>query len=103
MLTIALDYDGTFDRLPAVWGRFIRDCRKHDCRVLIVSARRCECDADLKCENHEDVAAAVSHAVGSNVSVILTGNSPKRWFLDQRGIVVDIWIDDLPEAIIGGR
>jgi hypothetical protein len=35
--------------------------------------------------------------------VYMTSGSGKRWYMEQEGIKVDVWVDDSPEAIIHGR
>ena len=97
-LTLAIDYDQTFDRMPEIWSRFIADARSAGHRVFIVSSRRCECTPDGMCENHRDIAAVVIAS-----GIILTSGSAKKWFLEQRGIKVDIWVDDCPESILQGK
>lgn len=97
-LTIALDYDNTFTALPRVAKlNFIRALKSDGCRVLIVSSRQCECTPESKCENHCYMAGE------TGCSVILTSGSAKKWFMEQRGIKVDIWIDDDPASITNGK
>lgn len=99
MLTIAIDYDGTLDRIGYALSPFVERCREAGWRVLVVSSRMCECTPDGKCENCSDLKAAAEY-VGP---VILTSGVAKKWFLEQRGIKVDIWIDDEPESILQGK
>lgn len=112
--TICIDYDGTFDRLPGLFARFILDARKCGCRVFIVSCRKCECTPETHCENHRDMkqfaidsmldcGLQIASDGSAVVNVLLTNGAPKRWFMEQRGIKVDIWIDDEPMTIEYGR
>lgn len=97
-LTIAIDYDNTFTALPRVAVlNFIRALKNDGCRVFIVSSRSCECTEHEKCENHCYMAGE------TGCSVILTNGSAKKWFMEQRGIKVDIWVDDCPESIGNGK
>lgn len=97
-LTLAIDYDSTFTALPRVATlNFIRALKNDGCRVFIVSSRSCECTPDEKCENHCYMAGE------TGCSVILTSGSAKKWFVEQRGIRVDIWVDDCPESILQGK
>ena len=89
-MTIALDFDGTYDLDPALWDRFIDDAKSRGHKVWIVTCRR---DTD---ENRETVK------VGGCL-VLFTNLQAKKWTLEQRGLRVDIWIDDQPECIANGR
>lgn len=89
--TIALDYDDTYTACPAMWDRVVPIFKAHGFRVLVVT---CRCGTD---ENVEKVKVP-------GCSVVFTDHQPKRDYLKhKRGIEVDIWIDDYPEAILHGR
>jgi hypothetical protein len=92
-MIIALDYDDTYSAAPELWDEFIDACERRGHDVICVSCRR---DTD---ENREEckIAKLVHHAH------YFTALSPKRWFMEQRGIKVDVWIDDLPECVKEGR
>lgn len=106
MITIAIDYDGTFSLAPGLWARFIADANSCGCRVFVISCRKCECSPAMKCENHVDLKAAMP-LIGedgvTSLTFYLTNGAPKRWFMEQRGIKVDIWVDDEPMTIEYGR
>jgi hypothetical protein len=90
-MKIAMDFDNTYDRAPAMWNRFIDDAKNNGHSVIVVTCRR-----DTK-ENREEV-------VVPGCTVIFTGLAPKLWYCEtQRGINFDVWIDDDPHAITEGK
>lgn len=91
MKTIALDYDGTYTADPDMWNRVIELFKSYGWRVLVVTARR-------------DTEENVAEVQVPGCSVVFTRLSPKEWFMrENRGINVDIWIDDDPNVIINGH
>lgn len=92
-LTIAIDYDGTYTAAPEMWSTFIEDAQRRGHRVIMVTCRR---DTE---ENREDCRIP---GILWN-SHYFTNLSSKKWFLDQRGVKVDIWIDDEPETVEKGK
>jgi hypothetical protein len=89
-MKIALDFDGTYDRAPAVWDAFIFFAKQHGHTVIVVTSRE-----DTP-ENREIVKVP-------GCTVIFTNRSAKRWYCEtQRNCKFDIWIDDLPETILQG-
>ncbi len=97
-LTIAIDYDDTWTAAPELFRKFHRDAlAMPGIRIFVVSSRHCDCDMHTVCENHCDIHEATGR------TAILTSGSAKKWFMNQRGIKVDIWIDDCPESILQGK
>lgn len=97
MDTYALDFDGTFDRMPDVWRRFIQDVKANGHRVFIVSCRRCSCTPAGLCENHVQLKEA------TGCSVFLTGGSAKEWYMESVAhIAVTHWIDNDVRSITEG-
>lgn len=82
-MRIALDYDDTYTRDPVFWAAFIQMARTRGHEVMIVTMRYPrEPVQDVPCE------------------VIYTGRSAKKDFLEARGIIIDVWIDDSPHWIL---
>lgn len=92
-MIIALDFDGTYTLAPELWDKFIELCSFRGHQVVMVTCRR---DTD---ENRDECKIELL----PTFSHYFTGLSPKRWFMEQRGINVDVWIDDLPESVKEGR
>jgi len=89
MLTIALDFDDTYTSDPAMWAEVVRVMQRRGHVVICVSARR------NSMENRRELEAALPNGV----CVLLTYDEPKRQASKRSGYNVDIWIDDMPEAI----
>lgn len=93
MKHIAIDWDETFTADPELWQAFIKLAEERGHRVYCVTCRR---DTE---ENREIVRVESLPAYRH----YFTGLSPKRWFMEQRGIQIDIWVDDHPESVKEGR
>jgi hypothetical protein len=94
---IAIDFDDTFTADPHFWATVIRLAQDLGHRVLCVTARR-------HTEENEALIADAFHDVDVvNVPTYFTSLAPKDWFMQVRGIKVDIWIDDNPKSITVGH
>jgi hypothetical protein len=88
--TIAIDYDDTYTTDPSLWNKAIALFQEAGWRVLCVTCRR---------DTEENVAD-----VRPPCSVVFTGLSPKKWFMEtRRDVKVDVWVDDDPNSIINGH
>jgi hypothetical protein len=87
-MNIALDFDDTYTRDPALWDLFIAHAkdRKHDIRI--VTFRK------------STMSDPALDWLGSTIPVIYTEYTQKRKFTNDMGWSVDIWIDDSPEFIV---
>lgn len=88
-LTIAIDFDDTFTADVATWSSVIGILRAAGHKVICVSARR----------NELSHRQQLQRALPEGVEVLLSYDTPKRLFAKAHGHDVDIWIDDMPEAI----
>lgn len=85
-MLIALDYDGTYTVDPALWDGFITAARLRGHEVHLVTMR-----ADF-----EPVR------LGAHVDrVHYTNRKAKRQYMQARGLAVHVWIDDMPDFIVG--
>lgn len=89
MLTVAIDYDDTFTADPEAWSCVIGELQRHGHRVVCVSARR----------NSFGHRQELQAALPQGVTVLLSYDMPKRAYAKSQCVDVDIWIDDMPEAI----
>lgn len=90
-MNIALDYDGTYTNDPNLWLRFILDCQAAGHSVWIVTMRYpSECGEDMFDQRIK----------GLLVPVVATSRTAKKEFCRKLGIVIHVWIDDHPEAVL---
>jgi hypothetical protein len=92
---IGIDYDDTFSADPAFWKDVLALAERHGHRCYIVTCRR---DTD---ENREEIGPDQTGLPRHRH--YFTGLSPKRHYMESRGIKIDWWMDDLPESVIHGR
>jgi len=88
-MKIALDYDDTYTVDPFLWDLFIASAiaRGHD--VIVVTGR-------VDSPTAEEVKINPPYPI----IVYYTSGKAKRPFLEEKGIHVDVWIDDRPEYIL---
>lgn len=85
-MIIALDYDGTYTTDPVLWDAFIAAARARCHEVHIVTMR----------------SDAEPVRLGAHVDrVHYTDRKAKRRYMEARGLTVQVWIDDMPEFIVG--
>ena len=89
-INFALDYDGTFTEDPEFWLDFIDSLRKRGHSVYMVTLRSKEHDLDAIHEYIED---------HYKVPIVWCDGRSKREVTEEKGIKINIWIDDMPEAI----
>lgn len=89
-MVIAIDYDETYSVDPAAWDRCIAILKEHGHDVHCVTCRRETMDNVELCQV-------------TGCMTFFTGLAPKRWYMDNRGIKIDVWIDDMPESVLHGR
>jgi len=87
-MNIALDFDDTYTRDPAMWDLFIFDAKNRGHDVRVVTFRR------------KAMTDPALDWLGSVIPVIFTEGEQKRKFTNNMGWMVDVWIDDSPEFIV---
>jgi HK97 family phage prohead protease len=95
-LVISLDYDRTFTAAPGMWRSFVELANERGNSVVCIS-RREETE-----QNVEEIRSAFS---GLDIKeIVLCGSATqKRDAAANRGIAVDVWIDDYPEGIVAAE
>lgn len=94
-LIIALDYDDTYTADPVLWANFIITAHNLGHKVICVTARR-----DTY-ENREEMNRNFTHFL-INIPIYFCNLKSKQREMDDKGVKVDIWIDDSPFAITQG-
>lgn len=92
-LTIAIDYDGTFTADVKAWTNVIQTLQAAGHKLVCICARY-NTDANFN---------ELKRALPENVLILLSESVPKQEFAKQNNIEIDIWIDDMPEAINSTR
>jgi hypothetical protein len=91
-MILAIDFDETYTRDPALWDLFLSAAMARGHRVLCVSAR------------HERQMGEVRDTIGRLIgpeACFGTGRTPKRRFMAEVADThVDVWIDDAPESVV---
>lgn len=86
-MNIALDYDQTYSAAPNMFQMLIETFKCFGHKVYIVTARNPKLD-EIKIN------------FGRNVEVVYCDGVAKRHVMtNQRGIKIDVWIDDKPESV----
>ena len=90
-MNISVDFDHTYTAAPELWQSFIKTAQSAGHKVYCVSAR------------HYWETAEVYDTIGKIIGLnrcYLTDRKAKKPFMLAKGIQIDIWIDDTPEAIL---
>jgi hypothetical protein len=87
-VNIALDFDDTYTRDPAMWDAFIAMVKDRGHDIRIVTFRK---------STMRDPAL---DWLSQYIPVIYTEYTQKRQFTNKMGWMVDVWIDDSPEFIV---
>ena len=85
-MNIALDFDDTYTRDPAMWDAFIDMAIGCGHDIRIVTFRK----STMRDSALDDMI----------IPVIYTEYTQKRQFTNKMGWMVDVWIDDSPEFIV---
>ena len=93
-MRIALDWDDTWTKDPALWATFVRLTKHHHHDVRIVTYRRPSGVPEI-----EDELARYF----LEIPVIATNHNPKRAACRALGWDPHVWIDDMPELIVRGE
>jgi hypothetical protein len=87
-MKIALDFDDTYTRDPALWDVFILNAQQRGHDIRIVTFRK------------TTMRDPVLDALSRKMPVIYTGYQQKRPYCNAHDFVVDVWIDDTPDFIV---
>lgn len=90
---IGLDYDGTVTRDVATWLKIIQLFKAAGHTVYIVTMRY------PSEQSHPPAQAMDQDVINAVDEVIFTSRGPKAVAMSKRGIAVNVWIDDNPQAV----
>lgn len=87
--TVAFDFDQTISDHPTFFLSIMESFEKAGFHVIVVTYR-------LSHVFPEDL----DFLVEKGYAVYFTGHKAKRKFMSEKGIQVDIWVDDEPQSIV---
>jgi hypothetical protein len=106
-MNFALDFDNTFTADEPLWCKFIAHAETSGHKVYIVTCRRDTEENRLELFGVETLPEQPSSIIARSGlpmwRYFFTGLSGKAWFMQNRGIKIDVWIDDEPSSIVYGR
>ena len=88
-MLIALDYDNTWTKCPALWAQLINSFKNQGHRFVCITSR------ENTCTNHKEL----STSIGQHMPIIYCNHTAKAKYAKAQGYMPDIWIDDRPETI----
>ena len=89
-MLFCLDFDGTYTEDPAFWDLFIQSAHAAGHSVICATMRYESLEGD-------EVKAALG---GKVAAIYFTHRQAKQPFLERKGIVPDVWIDDSPRWLL---
>jgi acid phosphatase class B len=88
-MVLSLDFDETYTRDPLLWDNFIKMARHRGHKVYVVTMR------------YERESLQVTDALKDKVDgIFFTGRKAKYDFMIEQGIIVNVWVDDMPWFIL---
>ena len=94
-MNISIDFDDTYTRDPEMWNIVIAQMQISGHKVYCVTARQ---------PNEYDtleVYSSIGRIVGSD-NCYFTSMQSKKNYMFSKGIYINVWIDDNPDAIVHG-
>ena len=92
-MNISLDYDDTYTRDPEFWNSFVRGALQRGHKVYCITLRSPQ-------QSHE-VYESLAALIGVDNCIFTSMNAKKKFAWD-KGVRIDVWIDDMPD-VIGGN
>lgn len=92
-MNIGLDFDDTYTRDPVAWNEFIRYFTSRGHKIYCTTFRFPE--------QSQQVYDTIGTVIG-NENCHFTSYTPKRKYMQSKGIFIDVWIDDMPILIDKG-
>jgi hypothetical protein len=92
-MKIGLDFDNTYTRDPEAWNTFIRYFTGRGHTVYCTTYR-------LQSQSDE-VYETIGEVIGRK-NCYFTAYTAKHPYMVAQGIIIDVWIDDMPQLIYQG-
>jgi hypothetical protein len=89
-MNIGLDFDDTYTRDPEGWDAFIR--------IFVSRGHKVYCTTFRFPEQAQQVYDSIGQVIG-NDNCYFTSYTAKRKYMQSNGIMIDVWIDDMPILI----
>lgn len=92
-MNISIDFDDTYTRDPEMWNLFIELAKHRGHTVYCVTAR---------CNDYEQERDEVLDTIGKLIGkdrCIFTCGRAKRPETQKHNVLIDVWVDDMPDAI----
>ena len=91
-MNISVDFDETYTRDPILWDEFIKRAQERGHTVYCITAR-----PPTK-ENKTEVYEALAGLIGKD-NCLFTDCMAKAKYAYEKGVHIDVWIDDLPSNV----
>jgi hypothetical protein len=92
-MNIGLDFDDTYTRDPEAWNEFIA--------IFTSRGHTIYCTTFRFPEQSQQVYDTIGRVIGYD-NCYFTSYQAKRPFMQSKGIMIDVWIDDMPILIDKG-
>lgn len=89
-MNIAVDYDNTYTEDPEFWYDFMVEAKERGYNPVICTFR----------DERYDMTDGLQFLIEDDFDVYFTRGVAKKWWMEQFGISIHVWIDDRPEAIL---
>ena len=86
-MLLALDFDATYTLDPDYWNKVIELTRESGHEIIMATYRHAVADWDPIMEKID-------------LDIHFTDGKAKKPFLEEKGIVVDVWLDDRPLTVV---
>jgi len=91
-MNISVDFDDTYTRDPAMWDSFVKLAQAAGHTVYCVTMR------NNRGMERTEVIESIGQLVGSDKCIFTDGRAKGKFCLEL-GILINVWIDDMPSAV----
>ena len=91
-MNLSIDFDDTYTRDPILWDQFIDLAQSRGHTVYCVTAR------EPSKINKQEVYDSIGLVIGKD-NCYFTSQMAKAKYMSEKGINIDVWIDDLPSNV----